>query len=52
MNVQNLVKMANQIGQFFESEPDHQQAVSYVKNGPVKRTKLEVQEVSHCKRRL
>jgi len=30
MNVQNLVKMANQIGQFFESEPDHQQAVSDV----------------------
>lgn len=27
MNIQHLVKMANQIGQFFESEPDHQQAV-------------------------
>jgi len=27
MNVHHLVKMANQIGQFFESEPDHEQAV-------------------------
>lgn len=27
MNVQHLVKMANQIGSFFETEPDHQQAV-------------------------
>jgi len=27
MNTQHLVKMANQIGQFFESEPDQNQAV-------------------------
>ncbi len=27
MNVQHLVKMANQIGSFFENEPDRQQAV-------------------------
>ena len=27
MNVQHLVKMANQIGTFFEAEPDHEQAV-------------------------
>jgi len=27
MDTHHLVKMANQIGQFFESEPDHQQAV-------------------------
>lgn len=27
MNQQHLVKMANQIGSFFESEPDQQQAV-------------------------
>lgn len=27
MNIQHLVKMANQIGQFFESEPDQNQAV-------------------------
>ncbi len=30
MNIQNLVKMANQIGQFFEFEPDQNQAVSDV----------------------
>lgn len=30
MNVQNLVKMANQIGQFFESEPDQQRAIQDV----------------------
>ncbi|HQR50261.1 MAG TPA: formate dehydrogenase subunit delta [Methylophilaceae bacterium] len=27
MDIHHLVKMANQIGQFFESEPDQQQAV-------------------------
>lgn len=27
MNIQHIVKMANQIGQFFESEPDQNQAV-------------------------
>lgn len=27
MHIENLVKMANQIGQFFESEPDQDQAV-------------------------
>ncbi len=27
MHVENLVKMANQIGQFFEAEPDKDQAV-------------------------
>jgi formate dehydrogenase subunit delta len=27
MNVQHLVKMANQIGQFFEAEPDRDQAI-------------------------
>ncbi|MEZ0238850.1 MAG: formate dehydrogenase subunit delta [Methylophilaceae bacterium] len=30
MNTQNLVKMANQIGQFFEAEPDQAQAASDV----------------------
>lgn len=30
MNIQHLVKMANQIGQFFEAEPDQAQAVSDV----------------------
>ncbi|OIQ89713.1 NADH-dependent formate dehydrogenase delta subunit FdsD [mine drainage metagenome] len=27
MHIENLVKMANQIGQFFEAEPDRNQAV-------------------------
>jgi formate dehydrogenase subunit delta len=27
MHIENLVKMANQIGQFFEAEPDREQAV-------------------------
>lgn len=27
MNIQHLVKMANQIGQFFEAEPDQNQAL-------------------------
>lgn len=27
MDIHHLVNMANQIGQFFEAEPDHQQAV-------------------------
>jgi formate dehydrogenase subunit delta len=30
MNIPHLVKMANQIGQFFEAEPDEIQAVSDV----------------------
>lgn len=30
MNIQHLVKMANQIGQFFEAEPDQAQAASDV----------------------
>jgi formate dehydrogenase subunit delta len=30
MNIQHIVKMANQIGQFFESEPDQNQAVNDV----------------------
>ncbi len=30
MNIENLVKMANQIGQFFELEPDQNQAVNDV----------------------
>ena len=30
MKIQHLVKMANQIGQFFEFEPDHHQAVNDV----------------------
>lgn len=30
MNIQHLVKMANQIGQFFEAEPDQTQAASDV----------------------
>ena len=30
MNIENLVKMANQIGRFFESEPDQVQAVTDV----------------------
>jgi formate dehydrogenase subunit delta len=30
MNIQHLVKMANQIGQFFQFEPDQNQAVSDV----------------------
>lgn len=30
MDVQNLVKMANQIGQFFHSFPDHDEAVREV----------------------
>ena len=28
MNVEHLVKMANQIGSFFETMPDHQQAMT------------------------
>lgn len=28
MNTHHLVKMANQIGQFFQSEPDQNQAIS------------------------
>lgn len=27
MHIENLVKMANQIGQFFEAEPDQNQAI-------------------------
>ncbi len=27
MDIQHLVKMANQIGQFFEAEPDREQAI-------------------------
>jgi formate dehydrogenase subunit delta len=27
MNIPNLIKMANQIGAFFEAMPDHEQAV-------------------------
>lgn len=30
MNIDNLVKMANQIGQFFESYPCHEEAVQGV----------------------
>jgi formate dehydrogenase subunit delta len=30
MNIQHIVKMANQIGQFFESEPDQNQAINDV----------------------
>lgn len=30
MDVHNLVKMANQIGQFFHSYPDHDEAVAEV----------------------
>lgn len=30
MNIQYIVRMANQIGQFFESEPDQKQAISDV----------------------
>lgn len=30
MNIEHLVKMANQIGQFFEAEPDQAQAASDV----------------------
>lgn len=30
MNIQHIIKMANQIGQFFESEPDQNQAVNDV----------------------
>jgi formate dehydrogenase subunit delta len=30
MDVQNLVRMANQIGQFFHSYPDHDEAVHEV----------------------
>ncbi len=32
MDQQNLVKMANQIGAFFESDPDQQQATKDVAN--------------------
>ncbi len=36
MNAANLIKMANQIGAFFEAMPDHEQAVadivSHLKN--------------------
>jgi formate dehydrogenase subunit delta len=28
MNIHHLVKMANQIGQFFQSEPDQNQAIN------------------------
>jgi formate dehydrogenase subunit delta len=30
MNIQQLVKMANQIGQFFQSEPDQTEAVQSI----------------------
>ncbi|WP_018411754.1 formate dehydrogenase subunit delta [Methyloversatilis thermotolerans] len=30
MDIQNLVKMANQIGQFFQSYPNHEEAVDGV----------------------
>jgi formate dehydrogenase subunit delta len=30
MNIEHLVKMANQIGQFFEAEPDQAQAANDV----------------------
>ncbi|MCP4638658.1 MAG: formate dehydrogenase subunit delta [Methyloversatilis sp.] len=30
MDIHNLVKMANQIGQFFHSYPDHEEAVTEV----------------------
>lgn len=30
MNIEHLVQMANQISQFFESQPDHAEAVSGV----------------------
>lgn len=32
MNIDHLVKMANQIGAFFESEPDRGEALSSVAN--------------------
>ncbi|MGE8066936.1 formate dehydrogenase subunit delta [Pseudomonas sp. NPDC089569] len=32
MSTANLIKMANQIGQYFASEPDRQQAVLGVRN--------------------
>jgi formate dehydrogenase subunit delta len=32
MDQQNLVKMANQIGTFFESDPDQQQAAKDIAN--------------------
>lgn len=32
MNIQNLVKMANQIGAFFESMPDREQAKADIAN--------------------
>jgi len=30
MDIQNLIKMANQIGQFFETYPDHEAGVASV----------------------
>lgn len=32
MHIENLVKMANQIGQFFEAEPDQSQAAADIAN--------------------
>jgi formate dehydrogenase subunit delta len=32
VNIDNLVKMANQIGTFFESDPSHEQAIQGIAN--------------------
>ena len=32
MNVENLVSMANQIGQFFDAMPDHEEALEGISN--------------------
>lgn len=32
MNIEQLVKMANQIGQFFQDEPDPDKAVAEIRN--------------------
>ena len=53
MSTANLIKMANQIAQYFASEPDQQQAVLSVRNHmqmywtPAMRYELMVWHVDH-----
>ena len=36
MHIENLVKMANQIGQFFDADPDHELAVEEIRQHLIK----------------
>lgn len=53
MNVDNLIKMANQIGQYFASEPDTALAVNGVRQHlqnfwtPAMRQRLKAWQVEH-----